>query len=704
MRPAPQVPVPPHQALPDSSPPSYPCHQQPYSQVQQNPPHPCSASQDYDHVPSEAVRTSASIVPAQSQLPAGQAQRPSQSNMMPTNVPSRSQPPFLMDLHKHSSRNLVSTTAIQLAPDFGFPRHDRLVGPSDQMMRGAEREASHSSNFNRGPNTSRSANNVFQAQVAANGQTSDRNQRLNMAVQRQNFETQTTSGIMESGRTLAAQPLSEPISSDVAFAAADRHASCLLARTYPSLNGFYEVQKRVLRDELLRLNAMNRQSLNELQDARYRATRAEQEAKEKQETALRASGTIVSKALKWKESLEDTRRKYASLQEQHAKLAQIALELNKQAKADSSEALIAALRGRVQYLETRLKKYEDVHPGSSDLNIPTAVKDELDSDTSTSMAVKGFSSLEQDIARANENDPDSDKQRLQKIVVNLLEHNSNRKATVNDQSPKKELLVANAEAKSGNASYIIDLTTDDPRKDQAQEASLNQTLTSLGTQVHHPLSDSAQNVVSSGSVSGQSLPSDSISFKNPLFLSSDGQKRDLEGANDVSRARKRVRSDSSTSFRPLLEVVEAPENLAQTQNTSDSDGALSAPFAHSNGLDSTFSNSLDTGKGLATVQASRAHGLIEPFTGHDTPLQVDTVHLQLIYHKCQSGATECRFCVMECELGIRDANKKRIFPAATTNDELIDHAVSDHYSIVSHMLQMDRTMILQTFASILEAA
>ncbi|KAL5490242.1 hypothetical protein ACEPAI_5075 [Sanghuangporus weigelae] len=704
-RPAPQVPVPPHQALPGNAPPSYPCHQQPYSQVQQNPAYPCSASQGHNHVPSEAVRTSASTVPAQSQLPAGQAHRPSQSNMMPINVPSRSQPPFLMDLQKHPSRSLVSAAAIQLAPDFGFPRHDRFVGPPDQMMRGAEREASHTSNSNRGPYTSRAANNVFQAQVAAHGQTSDRNQRLNMVVQQQNFETQATLGIMESGRTLAEQPLSEPISSDAAFAAADRHASCLLARTYPSLNGFYEVQKRVLRDELLRLNAMNRQTLYELQDARNRATRAEQEAKEKQETALRASGTIVSKALKWKESLEDTRRKYASLQEQHAKLAQIALELNKQAKADSSEALIAALTGRVQYLETRLKKYEDVHPGFSDLNIPIAIKDELDSDTSTSMAVKGFSSPEQEVARVSEDDTDSDKQRLQKIVVDLLERNSSHKTTVDVQSPKKELLVANAEAESRNASYIIDLTTDDPGKDQAQEASLDQTSTTLAKEVHHPLSDSAQNVASSGSGPGQTLSSDSISFKNPLFLStSDGQKRDLEGADDVSRTRKRVRLDSSTSSRPLPEVVEAPENLAQTQNTRDSDDALSAPFAHPNGLDTTFSNSPDTGKGHSTVQTSSAHGLIEPFIGHDTPLQVDTVHLQLIYHKCQSGATECRFCVMECELDIRDANKKRIFPATTTNDELIDHAVSDHYSIVSHMLQMDRTIILQTFASILEAA
>ncbi|OCB84199.1 hypothetical protein A7U60_g8875 [Sanghuangporus baumii] len=684
-RPAPQAPgpTPPQHALSANAPPSHPCQQKSYPRVQQNQEFGYSASQVHSQVPSGFLRGSAPVVSVQPQLPAGQARRSSQANTLPINVPSQSQPPLSIDVRQYPSRSVVSTAATQPDPDSDFAYRGRLVGAPDQIGRGVEREVSHTSNLHHGTHAPEATNNAFQTQAVAQSQTLGQNQQLNVAVQRQTFATKTTSGVTESGRTLVEQSLSEPTSSDAAYAVADRHASYILARSYPSLNSFYEVQKGVLRDELLRLNGTHLQALNELHEARCRAASAEQDAKEKQEAALHASETIISKALKWKESLEDVRRKYAILQEQHTRLAQIALELNKQAKADSSEALIAALKGRVDYLETRLKKYEDVEPGLSNTNIPNAVKVELDSDSNGTT----FSSRDQHIAGSDEDGHESNKQRLQKIVVNLLERNSVGKATVDIEPTKSEPLGANAEAKSHKASYIIDLTIDASGRDQAQEASFDQTLAEPAC---HPLSDSGPSVASSGSELEQTLPSDTISLKNPLFLStSDGQKRNLEGDNDMSRARKRVRSNSSSSPRPPLEVVGVLENSAQMQNTRDSHDARSSSLAHSGRHDSTFLNNLDTGKGHAPVTILSADGLKRIFYSARCAI---------------AGARECRFCVMECELNIREADKKRIFPAITTNDELIDHAVSDHYSSVSHMLQMDRTAVLQTFASILEAA
>ncbi|KAL5511703.1 hypothetical protein ACEPAH_4921 [Sanghuangporus vaninii] len=687
---APQAPgpTPPQHALSAKAPPSYPCHQKSYPRAQEDQESCYNASQAHSQVPPGFLRGSAPVVSVQPQLPAGQARRSLQTNTLPINVPSQSQPPLSVDVRQYSSGSVVSTAAPQPVPDSDFAHRRRLVGAPDQIVRGVEREASHTSNFHHGTHDPEATNSAFQMQAVAQDHTLGQNQQLNVAAQQQNSATRTTSGVTESGRTLVEQSLSGPTSSDAAYAVADRHASYVLARTYPSLNSFYEVQKGVLRDELLRLNGIHRQALNELHEARCRAAREEQDAKEKQEAALRASETIISKALKWKESLEDVRRKYAILQEQHTRLAQIALELNKQAKADSSEALIAALKGRVDYLETRLKKYEDVESGLSNANIPNAVKVELDSDSGGTT----FSSRDQHITGSDEDGHESDKQRLQEIVVNFLERNSVGKTTVDIEPTKSEPLGVNAEAKSHKASYIIDLTIDACGQDQAQEASLDQTLTTLAEPVCHPLSDSGPSAASSGSEVEQTLPSDSISLKNPLFLStSDGQKRNLEGDNDISRARKRVRSNSSSSPRPPLEVVGALENLAQTQtqNTRDSDDARSSSLAHSGGHDNIFLNNLDTGKGHASVKVLNADGLKRIFYSARYAI---------------AGARECRFCVMECELNIREADKKRIFPAITTNDELIDHAISDHYSSVSHMLQMDRTAVLQTFASILEAA
>ena len=89
------------------------------------------------------------------------------------------------------------------------------------------------------------------------------------------------------------------------------------------------------------------------------------EAKVKRENAIRASEAIISNALKWKESLEDTRRKYSILQTENARLGRIALELNNRLKEESSEALVPALMARVQFLENRLKKASEYTTWSS---------------------------------------------------------------------------------------------------------------------------------------------------------------------------------------------------------------------------------------------------------------------------------------------------------------------------------------------------
>ena len=150
--------------------------------------------------------------------------------------------------------------------------------------------------------------------------------------------------------------------------AADRHVSGLIARSIPSLNAFLQVQKTILRDEFLRLNEMHQQTLNKLKAERFRASHAVHEASEarvKQENAIRASEAIISNALKWKESLEDTRRKYSILQTENARLGRIALELNNRLKEESSEALVPALMARVQFLENRLKKASEYTTWSS---------------------------------------------------------------------------------------------------------------------------------------------------------------------------------------------------------------------------------------------------------------------------------------------------------------------------------------------------
>ena len=56
---------------------------------------------------------------------------------------------------------------------------------------------------------------------------------------------------------------------------------------------------------------------------------------------------------------------------------------------------------------------------------------------------------------------------------------------------------------------------------------------------------------------------------------------------------------------------------------------------------------------------------------------------------------------MENDLNCRGTDEKRIFPAEATNDQLIGHALSDHISIVSHMLKLDRSEILDAFAKIM---
>ena len=203
--------------------------------------------------------------------------------------------------------------------------------------------------------------------------------------------------------------------------------------------------------------------------------------------------------------------------------------------------------------------------------------------------------------------------------------------------PTKPMMV-DGQPNASKAPYIIDLTANDSGRDHRKETSLNQTY-SVPTEATH---DQGLDLALS-----MKLSPESASFLDTLIAPGDPPKRVLEGDGAVYRSRKRSRPNSCVQPQtmPDSETTGAMQNLALAQPAEEDNDGWATVFACSDKLVGGCSNGLDIGKDNAPDPDKDAQGTDQSAASQEAPPQLDSVHLQLIYHKTQTGASECRFCV-----------------------------------------------------------
>ncbi|THH11843.1 hypothetical protein EW145_g382 [Phellinidium pouzarii] len=505
----------------------------------------------------------------------------------------------------------------------------------------------------------------------------------------------------------------------------------------PQFGALWKCMHSMVSAESFSLSTGYSLEIERLRNEVNKARQSEQQAKEKQECAIRDSESIMEKARQWKTRLDETTAKLITLQGHYRMVLQVALQQNKlldlreeknTVMGDSSlyvtsQASTEYLQKQVVDLENRLKKFEKGSVFTPD-DMP---QQDLEPDcTSKSPTICGSPTIQNNYTTGEtDHTSDSVKQQLKNevdIVAELIEQKVAPALPITADAVKLEPLTRASEQTLLSEPFSIDLTGDDldltymnasPSPSSSSLAQVPSNLSPLSPESLlgmassvRPTADPLSSTVVPPPTSLPSNPEENV-LKH-INEDDNGEERPLKrlcsqrsGPSSTSPSTATSCSFRSTYFQPSENT--APEPLPQE---SSKDGELldgttapevtdvlksQNPLGESHYLERTKS---DVSTALDRDDSNTVDDGAEE---SDFAPELNSMHMEILYHKSSKfGEYRCRLCLLEADAGWLAKEAAVVFPANVERDDMVLHSATAHTQSLIGLLRTDKAELIST--------